>query len=52
MIKLTLEEQEKVLGGISREKYCALLEQIISDNWDSWDNENKSAAANAYAKNC
>ena len=37
MEKLTFKELHDIMGGISQEEYCAQLTQIISDNWDNWD---------------
>ena len=52
MKQLSLNEMLDLKGGISREEYCELVDQLIDDNWDSWSPEQKKAATVAYSKHC
>lgn len=42
----------EIKGGISTEEYCAIVNQLIHDNWQEWDNHQKEAAFNAWNEHC
>ena len=49
---MNLFEMQAIVGGISREEYCAELDEIITGNWADFTESEKKAAAQSYAKNC
>ncbi|MGQ1948825.1 hypothetical protein ACT3CD_17165 [Geofilum sp. OHC36d9] len=49
---LSNEELEQVNGGVSKEDYCATLNDLIENNWGEWSDGERLSAANAYSDNC
>ena len=49
---LSNEELDQVMGGVSQEEYCATLRVLMKANFDSWDEGEQQAAADAYMKHC
>ena len=52
MKQLTFNEMLNLKGGVSVEEYCATVSMLIDNCWDSWDSDQRRAAAYAYAKHC
>ncbi len=52
MEKMNLFEMQAIVGGISREEYCAQLDAIISNNWGELTDSQKKAATKSFAENC
>ncbi|WP_289225488.1 hypothetical protein [Bacteroides acidifaciens] len=52
MKKLTTTDLLGLKGGVSVEEYCATLDQMINDNWDNWNRDQKKAATDAFSAHC
>ncbi len=52
MKKLNSNDLINLQGGISVEEYCATVSMLIQNNWDTWTDEQRKAAANAYSTHC
>lgn len=52
MKKLTTTDLQDLKGGVSVEEYCATLDQMIQDNWDNWNRDQKKAATDAFSAHC
>ncbi|WP_418893689.1 hypothetical protein [Limibacterium fermenti] len=50
--QLDYQEMSEIKGGISAEEYCAILDQLMEDNWGGWSDGKKHSASSAYAKHC
>lgn len=49
---LSSNELSKIIGGSTREEYCATLSTLIQYNWGTWSEEERASAVNAYQKFC
>ncbi len=52
MKKLSNIDLLNLLGGVSREEYCATLSTLIANNWGDWDKSTQDSAAQSWSKHC
>lgn len=52
MKKLSNYDLQDLLGGVSREEYCATLDMIIDKNWDTMTPGEKDGAMYGWNKYC
>lgn len=54
MKKLVNQELLNLLGGalVTKEEYCATLDQLIKDNWGDWDQGAKDGAMRGWNEHC
>lgn len=52
MKKLSNIDLLNLLGGVSRDEYCATLDMLIKENWGKWDEGAKDSAAKSWSEHC
>ncbi len=52
MKKLANIDLLNLLGGVSREEYCATLDMLIRENWGKWDEGTKNSASLSWNTHC
>lgn len=42
----------QVHGGVSRKEYCEIVDDMIIENWDRWNDQERDNAIRTYQINC
>lgn len=50
--ELSFIEMSEIMGGISKEEYCSIVNDLIEGSWKKWSRREKDAAMNAWRAHC
>ncbi|MBP1637691.1 MAG: hypothetical protein H6Q18_480 [Bacteroidetes bacterium] len=50
--KLNNKEMSLIKGGQNVEEYCGTVNMLIENNWESWTQEERVSAVNAWNSHC
>lgn len=50
--ELSFIEMSEIMGGISNDEYCRIVNKLIGSNWERWSSRERKAAMKAYSTHC